>query len=168
MADPSQNRGCLGFLFPKTASSEPPKAKRDPADLEGAWPYRSKPLLSPAEFSFFRVLEKAVGDGGVVHVKVRLGDLLTGWKGQPGEKTWWNKIAQKHADFVVCSRDTVDVVAVVELDDASHGGARARAADEVKDRALKAAGIPVVRIKARKSYAVEEVRKRLAVAIGEG
>ena len=102
MADPSQNRGCLGFLFPEAASSEPPKAKRDPADLEGAWPYRRKPLLSPAEFSFFRVLEKAVGDGHVVHVKVRLGDLLTGWKGQPGEKTWWNKIAQKHADFVVC------------------------------------------------------------------
>lgn len=94
------------------------------------------------------VLEKAVGDGRVVHVKVRLGDLLTGWKGQPGEKTWRNKIAQKHAGFAVCSSDTVDVVAVVELDDARPGGARARTADEVTDRDPKAAGIPAVRFKA--------------------
>ena len=56
---------------------------------------------------------------------------------------------------------------MVELDDASHGGARARAADEVKDRALKAAGIPVVRVKARKSYSVEQLQKRLAAAVGE-
>ncbi|MEM1098698.1 MAG: DUF2726 domain-containing protein [Planctomycetota bacterium] len=41
---------------------------------------------------------------------------------------------------------------VIELDDASHDRESAQARDAVKDRALDAAGLPPLRVPARRSY----------------
>ena len=48
------------------------------------------------------------------------------------------------ADFVVCSKDST-VLAVIELDDASHETDRQKARDAKKDRALNSAGIRLLR-----------------------
>ena len=48
------------------------------------------------------------------------------------------------ADFLVCNKDA-SVVAVIELDDASHQRHDRQVADEKKDKALKAAEIKIIR-----------------------
>ena len=159
MTNLNSNPGCLGrllqVLFGGTGSEEK------------TWPYRRRPyLLSKAEFSFFRVLQPLAAERGwVVCPKVNLGDLLSVAKGTENWQSWRNKIDRKHADFVLCEAETMRPVAVVKLDDASHGSEQARERDAVKDRALGAAGLPVVRVRARRGYAADELRAALAGAL---
>ena len=63
------------------------------------------PLFSPAERSFYGVLEQAVGSGYRVFGKVRLGDIVRPGKGlnKSRRTTALNKLNQKHLDFVVCT-----------------------------------------------------------------
>lgn len=89
-------------------------------------------LFSPAERSFFGVLEQAVAGEFRVIGKVRLGDLIQPAKRlTPKRRTILrNRVQQKHVDFVLCCPDSLSVVAAVELDDVSHRR-RARADRDV-------------------------------------
>ena len=139
------------------------------APVEDA-PYTARSLVSPAERSFFGVLDRAVGDRALILVKVRLGDILAVRPGlsRSSRASAWNRIRQKHVDFVLCSRTTLDVLAAVELDDASHGAPARRNRDLFVDRALAAGGIPVHRFSARGAYSVHEVRRVLDLALLKG
>ncbi len=142
-----QKPGCLGFLQKLFGSLEGGGAGAD-------WPYVRQPkgLLSKAEFSFFRVLQQACGGRYVVCPKVGLGDLVTVKKGTEKWQSYRNKIDRKHIDFVLCDPQTMHVVAAVELDDKSHDSDKARQHDEVKNKACAAAGLPLIRFKAQRSY----------------
>ena len=123
-----------------------------------------KALFSPAERSFLGVLEQAVAGQYRIFGKVRLGDLIQPAKGYTkGQRMGaWNRINQKHVDFVLCQPETLIVVGAVELDDSSHGRKDRKDRDDFVDRALESAGIPLVRFAARKGYAVAEVAAKLA------
>jgi len=122
-----------------------------------------KELLSPAERSFFGVLEQAISGEFKVFSKVRLGDLIQPARGLPqGRRTSLrNRIQQKHVDFVLCHPDSLAVVGAVELDDSSHGRKDRADRDDFVDRALTSAAVPILRFPARKGYAVPEVRAKL-------
>ena len=59
-----------------------------------------------------------------------------------------NHFQQLVADFVICKGD-YDVVAVIEVDDASHDRPSRREADERKQKAIECAGFKFMRIPAR-------------------
>jgi very-short-patch-repair endonuclease len=130
--------------------------------------YQPRPeLFSPAERSFLGVLEQAVAGQFRIMGKVRLGDLIQPAKDlSPKERTTaWNRIHQKHVDFVLCLPNTLAPFGVVELDDASHQRKDRSERDAFVDKALKSAGIPMVRFSARKGYAVAEVQAQLEAAL---
>jgi very-short-patch-repair endonuclease len=133
-----------------------------------AYPYqRSKYLLSNAERSFYGVLVQAVGDSAVVFTKVRVADVVAPQKGL-GRSAWqraFNAISAKHFDFVICAPDDLSVRLVVELDDASHGSSRAQKRDALLNGACQSAGLPLLHIKAAKSYSVAELRQQVTDAI---
>lgn len=134
--------------------------------LEGV-PYEPRQaLFSPAERSFLGVLEQAVAGQFRVMGKIRLGDLIQPAKGfSRSQRTGaWNRIQQKHVDFVLCQPDTLSVVGVVELDDASHRGKARSARDAFVDEVLNTAGIPIVHFAARKGYSLQEVTAKLKEA----
>ena len=121
-------------------------------------------LFTPAERSFFGVLEQAAAGEFKVFGKVRLGDLAQPAKGlsQSRRTSLRNRVQQKHVDFVLCRPDTLEVAGVVELDDVSHGRKDRADRDDFVDQALASAGVPVLHFPARKAYAVAEVQARLA------
>jgi hypothetical protein len=121
-------------------------------------------LFSPAERSFLGVLEQALEERFRVMGKVRLGDLVQPAKGfSRSQRTGaWNRINQKHIDFVLCQPDTLAVAGVVELDDASHRRKDRSARDDFIDKALASAGIPIVHFAARRAYAAQEIKDGLA------
>lgn len=127
-------------------------------------PYERRPLFTAAERSFMGVLDQATAGHLRVLGKIRLFDLLKVRAGTPAseQRSAMNRVIQKHVDFVLCSPADLRVVAVVELDDASHDTPKARARDELVDRALAAAGIPIHRFSARQAYSVQEIRQVLA------
>jgi hypothetical protein len=138
------------------------KAKQTKSD-DGLGFISRDTLFSPAERSFFGVLEQALDNRYRVFGKVRLGDIIKPAKGLTASKrtTALNRINQKHVDFVVCTAVDLALIGVIELDDQSHGREDRAGRDEFVDRALAMAKIPVVHFSAKKGYALQEVRARL-------
>jgi Protein of unknown function (DUF2726) len=106
------------------------------------WPfYAKKPLSNPEQILYFRLC-KALPHH-IVLAQVALSRMLGVNKGS-NFGAWFNRISRMSVDFVLCSKDCT-IVAVIELDDASHKKANRLAADAKKDKALKSAGIRVLR-----------------------
>lgn len=131
--------------------------------------YRRRDFLSKGERAFFRVLQQAVGRGGLVMAKVRLADLLipAAGVGQQGWQAAFNRISAKHIDFVICGPDDVAPRLAIELDDASHRQATRKERDAFIEEACRSAGLPLLRIPAHRDYAMQELRTQLAEYIDQ-
>ena len=121
------------------------------------------PLFTAAERSFLGVLQLACPSHVVVMGKVRIADVLKPAKGL-GRKHWqiaFNKISAKHFDFVLCDANDFSVIAVIELDDASHKKAKCHLRDVFVEGACESAGLTLHRFKASAKYTVEDIRNQL-------
>jgi hypothetical protein len=126
------------------------------------FPYESREVIfSFAERSFFGVLVQAVGENAVVLGKVRIADVMKPQKGL-NRSDWqiaFNRISAKHFDYVVCTPDTLSIIAVVELDDRSHAKKKSMERDQFVEGACSSAGITLHRVKARAAYNVASLRE---------
>ena len=121
-------------------------------------PYRRRDyLLSTAERSFYAVLCNVLDGQLLVFAKVRLADLVYMPKGTANRQAHFNRIQSKHVDFVLCTRDKLSPVLVIELDDASHEEESRRDRDTFVDAALTAAGLPILHITAQRAYVPAEL-----------
>ncbi len=134
----------------------------------GGYEYRMKrALFSPAERSFLGVLDQAVADRYRVLGKVRVADILTPEKGL-NRKNWqiaFNKISAKHFDFVLCDKLTLEVIAVIELDDRSHQRKRTQARDALLASACSSAQLPLIRFAAQAGYQIDAIRNEVDLAL---
>jgi Protein of unknown function (DUF2726) len=132
--------------------------------------YEAQPaLLSPAERSFFGVLQQAAPADYLIFAKVRLADIVRPAQ-SPSRSGWqsaFNRITGKHVDFVLCDSLHLEVLAVIELDDKTHQRFDRGTRDGLVDAALTDARIPVLRIPARQAYSPAQVRE-LIVALVTG
>jgi very-short-patch-repair endonuclease len=64
------------------------------------------------------------------------------------------------ADFVICKKDA-SVLAVIELDDATHDRADRQAADAKKSKALADAKIQLIRWQAKSLPSLEQIKETL-------
>ena len=122
---------------------------------------RRDALFSAAERSFLGVLDQASADRYRVFGKVRIADVIAPVKGLD-KSTWatvFNRIKAKHFDFVLCDPRTLEVKAVIELNDKSHTRNRAVARDELVGRACADAGLVLRMVKAQRNYSTEAVRQ---------
>lgn len=134
--------------------------------LPGALPYRARrTLLTPTEREFYEALCRAVGGRYVVCIKVRLADVIdcptAVWRLGYGRL-----VAQKHLDFVLCDPATTRVRAAVELDDRSHARWDRRARDRFVEGAMRAAGVPLIRLPAESAYSPHEAARAVRRALG--
>jgi hypothetical protein len=127
----------------------------------GPLPYFSREfLLSRGESVFYHALRRALPGQLMICPKVRLSDVINcsadAWKAGFG-----GKISQKHLDFVLADIDTTAIALVIELDDRSHQRTDRAQRDMFVDRALAAAGVPMLRVVAAASYDVKALRAQL-------
>ncbi len=122
------------------------------------WPFQAKkPLTEPEQVLYFR-LRQALPDQ-VVLAQVQLSQFLAVRKGH-NQQSWRNRINRMSADFVVCAKDA-SVLAVIELDDATHTRADRKLTDAKKDKALAAAGIRLLRWSVKAIPDVASIRSQL-------
>ena len=121
-------------------------------------------LFTAAERSFLGVLDQAAEGQYRVFGKVRVADVLSTAKGldKSTRASAFNKIKAKHFDFVLCDPSTLDIKAVVELNDKSHNSKRRVERDNFLRSACRDAGIPLKEIQAKRSYSVESIRQVLS------
>ncbi len=130
----------------------------------GSLPYRKKDyLLTVAERSFFEVLQSVVGEQLHIFAKVRLADVVWIPKGTQNWQSHFNRVQSKQLDFILCDRQNVAPLLVIELDDSSHERADRMERDAFIDSALGAASLPILHVTAKRSY----VPKELAALIEE-
>jgi len=122
-----------------------------------------KSLLTPAERSFFGVLQQAVDDQTLIFSKVRIADVLDIRKGlTPSQRQIAvNHVSAKHFDFVLCKASDLSIIAAIELDDASHRRKHRMRRDKLIAGACDAAGLPLHRFKAKRAYQIAEIREQL-------
>jgi len=123
---------------------------------------KKKTLFTKTEQKFHDELKQIVGKNYEVHGKVRLEDIITVKKGT--EKKEANalrgRIRPRHIDFTLCKAKNSSIIAVIELDDKTHNTKKAKKADDFKNKALKDAGVHLIRFKVADSYK-EEIIKEL-------
>ena len=126
-------------------------------------------LFTPAERSFFGVLNQAINNDVIAFGKVRVADVITPKKG--GVKGAWqtafNKISAKHFDFVLCNKSDLSFICSIELDDKSHNSAKQKARDAFLEGACKSAGFPLIRFPAKSAYSVDDIRESLSICFPE-
>ena len=100
----------------------------------GEWPfYARKPLSIPQQVMFHRLVRSL--PECMILAQVQASRLLGVKRGYDFHR-WNNRISRLSVDYVVCHRDST-VIAAIQLDDA--------AVDWRKERAFKAAGVPLLR-----------------------
>jgi hypothetical protein len=120
------------------------------------WPtrFRRKPLLTTNEAVFFHRLHRALPRFHVFP-QVSFSAFLTD-DGQLSGKAQWAvraKFDRKIADFVVCDREALRVVALIELDDRMHTAQ----ADRQRDALTNAAGYKTIRYKSKQEPTEAEI-----------
>jgi very-short-patch-repair endonuclease len=154
MALTNKKPGCLSIFFPFLKFFQ----KGDTQAL----PYRLRDdFLSPAEFSFYKVLASLLGERWTVQSKVRLADVF--FVSRPNENiSFFNRIAQKHLDFLVCDSASMKPVFGIELDDSSHRRSNRQVRDAFVEDVCKAAGLPLLRVPVQREYNSREIAAQIA------
>lgn len=139
-------------------------------DNDNPYPFNAKKsLLSQVEVAFLQLLEKAVGDDYKVVSRVKLVDVLE-FKNGVSNKTKRAALAKaqgKQLDFALVDKNTLKVVAAVDLvNNATQNGHKAQR-DWFVSGALESAGIPHVRIKVKAGYKPSEVRQAIMFKLGK-
>ncbi len=146
--------GCASVIFPFLKRSQKETTSK-------ALPYRLRDdFLSPAEFSFYKVLSSLVGARLAIQSKVRLADIF--FVAHPNENVaFFNRIAQKHLDFLVCDAHTMKPVFGVELDDSSHKRNDRQERDEFVESICRVAGLPLLRLPVQREYNSKEIAAQI-------
>lgn len=129
-----------------------------------AFPYEQQPhLFSPAEKSFYGVLNQVVDNDTVIFGKVRIADVIRPRKGL-NRQAWgraFHRISSKHFDFLLCDSKDLSVKAVIELDDNSHSQKKRQNRDEFVENACAAAGLKIHRFNVSSGYKIDQIRNEL-------
>jgi hypothetical protein len=119
------------------------------------------PLLTPAEQHFYKALLKALHEDYGLGCKVRIGDVIepdVEFTTKKNEFEARAKINQKHFDFVIFEKKRFDVLLCIELQDSSHDLTERINRDKFVRDACQSAKVPLLEIKNRAEYDIEELR----------
>lgn len=108
----------------------------------GKTPYeRQEYFLSPAEKQFYDVLQELVGEEITICPKPSVREVLRVRDDVKRDRLkYFNWISQKHVDFVLCDRETMQILCAVELDDRTHERSDRRQRDAFLDKAFAKRG----------------------------
>lgn len=130
------------------------------------WPVYAKTPLTHVEQALYFRLVKALPECAIL-AQVQYSRFLGIKKGAHNPLSVLNSIQQKSADFLVCDKSFA-VLAVIELDDASHTRRSRRISDTKKDAVLKVAGIRLIRWQASDMPDADAIQQAFVLSRASG
>ena len=120
--------------------------------------YQRGRFLSANEKIFLRTLDAALGRNYRAFAQVRLAELTNPVDSANVRlrRRALNAVMAKSVDFVICDVLTLDPVVVIEVDDRSHLLPERRDRDAFVNAVFAEIGLPLVRVKAQRSYSVAD------------
>jgi very-short-patch-repair endonuclease len=123
-----------------------------------------RPILTPAEATFFQALEVAVGKHYTIFPQLPLWTLIQPEpRNSQAARTFTNRISLKRVDFVLVDPNSLKPHAVIELDDRSHQQETRQKRDAFVATVFEQAGIKLVRIRAAATYNPQTIRSQLGL-----
>ena len=116
-------------------------------------------LLTQGEAAFYRSLRKAVPPQFEISRKVRLADIVH-CSSKTLHRGFGKMISSQHIDFVITEKKTGAIKLAIELNDKSHDQPEIKKRDAWKNRVLRSAGIPLMRVRAKSSYDTRTLQKQ--------
>ena len=120
---------------------------------------KKEAIFTPAEKNFQNLVEQAMGSEYRVLNRVKLSDIITvrhGVSTKAGQ-TAAGLADKKYVDFVICDRNSMKLLGVIDLVDTQGKGYKLKK-DWFVSGTLEAASIPHLRIKVKANYTVTEIR----------
>ncbi|MBF0381091.1 MAG: DUF2726 domain-containing protein [Magnetococcales bacterium] len=132
----------------------------EPIFINGPLYTKAQPLFSNAETQFFHVLNEAFGEKYLILGKIRVADIIVpeGKRSDDGWQTAFNRVSQKHVDYVLCDQEDLDVKAVIELNDKSHNRSKTKKRDLFLEESFHEANIPFIQVPAARYYDSKQIR----------
>lgn len=117
------------------------REKEDSEIEKYAEQYEKTPILTEHEKANYNIMLPVTQRLRLeIFAKVRLADIITPVATGKERQKYFNKIKSKHCDFVLCD-SRMNIVAVVEIDDATHQKNERKARYNFTDFVLKDCGI---------------------------
>ncbi len=113
-------------------------------------------FLTPAEKKFYFLLKEHTPEEIVICPKVRLADILAVDTGDKKYMMYFNKVARKHVDFLLCDSSDMQMLCAVELDDSSHELKERKKRDRFVNKAFAAAGLDIIHIPLKSEFEDED------------
>jgi len=127
-------------------------------------PYNKKYLLTKNEWVFYKKI-KPICDENNLHIisKVRLADIVEVKKdiNNKDKQKYFNKIKNKHVDFILCNPENLAIIALIELDDRSHERKDRIESDTFKDKLFSTVGYKLIRLKTSDTFEKELIRNNI-------
>ncbi|WP_415896900.1 DUF2726 domain-containing protein [Neptuniibacter sp. QD57_21] len=126
---------------------------------------QKKTLFTEAERSFLGVLDQCIDpQQHRIFGKVRVADIVepNPTKNRSEWSRAFGKIKAKHFDYLICTADTLKPVCAIELDDKSHSQKKRQQRDQLLESVCSDANLPLIRVPAKRSYKLEEVKAVLS------
>lgn len=135
------------------------------SNINVEFPYKRTTLLTDAELQLFHFMENNLCqiDRITILAKVRLADIAEVDTRVTLKKEFLWKITNKHVDFLICDKNTLDIICAVELDDYTHETQEAKERDIFIMQVLDAVGIKTVRIRTK----IRAIEKRDLVLVDD-
>ncbi|ATD09208.1 DUF2726 domain-containing protein [Pseudoalteromonas piscicida] len=138
----------------------------------GGNPYpfnRKESVFTTVEASFLHLLERAVGDIYKIVSRIKLIDVI---ECKPGispkaRRAAVTKAKNKQLDYVLVDKETLKIVAAVDLVNNSNKNGHKAQKDWFVSGALESAGIPHIRMKIKSGYQSAEVRAAILFKLGQ-
>lgn len=131
------------------------------------YPYQKQEyLLTPTELKFYRVLKLICDERDLaILAKVRMEDLVSVPRGIFDDWKWRGYIRSRHIDFVLCDASNLKIRCGVELDDWHHKYFKNHEIDQRKDKIMRDAGLPLIRVPVKENYDIDEIVKILSASL---
>lgn len=122
--------------------------------------YSFRPLLSGPESQLHAYLNSLVGTHCHIVCKPRLADFIQHHDGLGG----FNRISQKHVDFLVCRKEDWMPMLAIELEDPAHSGPDRHSRDTFINDLFSYIGIPLVRLHVTELSLMDQFVRQLEAA----
>lgn len=118
-------------------------------NLDIDFPYKRRNILTDAELQLYNFMKNNLCQKEKIEIlaKVRLADIADLDEEITTDKKYLWKITNKHVDYLICEKGTMQMICVVELDDYSHENEVAKEKDSFIMSVLKSVGVQTFRIK---------------------
>ena len=128
------------------------------------YPYVARThIYTKSERFFLGYLIRAMGEDYLIMGKVRVADILAvdSELNLSKKRAAFEKITKDHVDYLLCDRQTMGVVCVVELYDPSFDPKHQIIRGNFLDKAFRSAGIPLIRFTKKDEYRIWDVKRSI-------